>query len=151
MNQLRIKRLNKEYLQLQKEPIEGIKIVNNEDLAHWIVIINGPVGTPFEGGIFEVRMDFHDDYPIKAPSVKFLTEIYHPNIYRDGFVCINILQDEWTPAQSIGTIMLSIISLLMDPNPNSPANREASDLFVRDKNSYYKKVRELISKQKNKN
>jgi ubiquitin-conjugating enzyme E2 A len=88
---------------------------------------------------------FDSDYPIKPPSVKFITTMYHPNIYRDGKICIDILQPhEWVSTQTVRTIMLSIISLLCDPNPASPANREAAELFVKDKNAYNTKVRLMI-------
>jgi ubiquitin-conjugating enzyme E2 A len=78
---------------------------------------------------------------MKPPSVKFISHIYHPNVYKGGSICVDILQSEWSPAQNIRTILLSIRSLLMDPNPTSPANREAANLYVKDKESYNQKVK----------
>ena len=89
-------------------------------------------------------LKFDSDYPKRPPSVKFLTSMYHPNIYRDGKICIDILQNDWKPAKNVRTILYSIRSLLMDPNPSSPANREAAELFNKDRLAYDNKVKELI-------
>ena len=91
-------------------------------------------------------LKFDLDYPTKPPNVTFLTPMFHPNIYRDGKICIDILQHEWSPSQNIRTILLSIMSLLMDPNPASPANREAAMLYNTCKVKYEEKVRDFIEK-----
>jgi ubiquitin-conjugating enzyme E2 A len=140
-------RLSRELIKLQSESdkLDNIIIDTPSDLMSWNAKIKGPQNTPYEEGIFDVVLKFDNDYPIKPPSVKFLTPMYHPNIYKDGKICIDILQSsEWTPAQNIRTILLSISSLLMDPNPSSPANRDAAVLYLQDKNLYNQKVREFI-------
>jgi ubiquitin-conjugating enzyme E2 A len=122
-----------------------IIILKPDNIFEWSLKIKGPPDSPFEKGIFDMLIRFDSDYPIKPPSVKFITTMYHPNIYRDGKICIDILQPhEWVSTQTVRTIMLSIISLLCDPNPASPANREAAELFVKDKNAYNTKVRLMI-------
>jgi ubiquitin-conjugating enzyme E2 A len=142
-------RLTRELARLQSEDLEGIIIHKPDNLLLWVAQIKGPVNTPFENGVFNIQLTFDFDYPIKPPSVKFLTPIFHPNIYRDGKICMDILQSkEWTPAQNIRTILMSIISLLMDPNPSSPANREAADLYNNDKIAYESRVREFINTKK---
>jgi ubiquitin-conjugating enzyme E2 A len=152
MSKLTINRLTKELstFQLEINKIDGIIIENPIDLMLWNAKICGPPNSPFENGIFDIVLKFDSDYPIKPPSVKFLTPMFHPNIYRDGKICVDILQGEWTPAQNIRTILLSIISLLMDPNPASPANREASELYVKNYNEYVEKVKKLIIDNNNK-
>jgi len=139
-------RLNKELTMLQTESDNlGIIIENTDDIMKWFVKIKGPTNSAYENGIFDMQLTFDDNYPIKAPSVKFLTSMYHPNIYRDGKICIDILQPhEWSPAQNVRSILLSIISLLTDPNTSSPANRDAAILYDKDKNAYNQKVREYI-------
>jgi ubiquitin-conjugating enzyme E2 A len=138
--------LNK--LQSESDKLEGITIEKPNDLMVWFAKIKGPPETPYEEGTFDMQLTFDSEYPVKAPSVKFLTPMYHPNIYRDGKICVDILQShEWTPAQNVRTILVSIISLLMDPNPSSPANREAAELYNKDKAEYGKKVREFIKSQ----
>jgi ubiquitin-conjugating enzyme E2 A len=138
-------RLTKELAKIQQEKVDGITIGNPENLMEWYAKISGPPDTPYEDGVFNIVLKFDDEYPVKAPFVKFLTPMYHPNIYRDGKICVDILQShEWTPAQNIRTILVSIMSLLMDPNPSSPANREAAELYNKDKKAYEQKVREFI-------
>lgn len=146
-------RLSRELSKLQSESdkLDGINIELPQDLMVWNAKINGPPNTPFEKGIFNIMLKFDTDYPIKPPSVKFITPMYHPNIYRDGKICVDILQSsEWTPAQNVRTILISIMSLLMDPNPLSPANREAAELYNKDIIAYGDKVRNFIEENKNK-
>lgn len=148
-----IKRLTKELSKLKEESdkLEGIVIDDPADIMIWTARIRGPPDTPYEEGEFEMLIKFDNDYPKCAPSVKFVTPMYHPNIYRDGKICVDILQShEWTPAQNVRTILLSIMSLLMDPNPASPANREAAELYNKDKKAYGETVREFIKANKKK-
>ena len=146
MSNITINRLNKELTRIQKDKIDLIEIDHPEDILFWTARITGPLQTPYEGGVFNIVISFDMDYPIKPPSLTFLTPMYHPNIYKDGKICIDILQAEWTPTQTIRTILLSILSLLMDPNPKSPANREAAELYMRDINKYNDKVRQYVKK-----
>ena len=78
-------------------------------------------------------MEFTEEYPNKPPSVKFLSKIFHPNVYATGKICLDILQNQWSPIYDIAAILTSIQSLLSDPNPTSPANAEASQLFEKDR------------------
>ncbi len=142
-----VKRLTKELAKLKEEAdkLEGIVIDTPSDIMIWNARIRGPPDTPYEEGEFEMLIKFDNDYPKCAPSVKFLTPMFHPNIYSDGKICVDILQShEWTPAQNVRTILVSIMSLLMDPNPASPANRAAAELYNKDKKAYGEKVREFI-------
>lgn len=135
--------LNK--LQAESDKLDGIIIEKPDNLMVWFAKIKGPPNSPYENGLFDIQLNFDSNYPVKAPSVKFLTPMYHPNIYRDGKICVDILQPhEWTPAQNIRTILISIMSLLMDPNPTSPANREAADLYNKDRTAYEQTVRDFI-------
>jgi ubiquitin-conjugating enzyme E2 A len=138
-------RLTRELAKLNKENVDGVEILATDDIYNWKAIIDGPKDTPFEDGKFNLELKFNDDYPVKPPSVKFLTQMFHPNIYRDGKICVDILQREWSPAQNIRTILISIRSLLIDPNPDSPANRDAAKLFVSNKKEYYNKVKSMFT------
>ena len=95
-------------------------------------------------GTFKLSMEFSEEYPNKPPKVIFLSELFHPNIYKDGSICLDILQNKWSPIFDISAILTSIRSLLPDPNPNSPANAEAARLFVENKREYNKKVQEKV-------
>merc|ERR1719320_287124 len=112
----------------------------------WHAVIFGPDDTPWEDGTFKLSLAFTEDYPNKAPKVKFITKMFHPNIYADGSICLDILQHNWSPIYDIAAILTSIQSLLTDPNPNSPANVEASKLYQENRREYEVKVAMIVEK-----
>lgn len=153
------KRLLRELRELINNPTEGIiaSPINDDDLFHWRCIITGPEDTPYEYGIFEAILDFPSDYPLSPPSMKFKTPILHPNVYKDGKVCISILHEagddplnyesadeRWGPLQSIEKILLSVSSMIADPNPNSPANVDAAKLWRENREKYNSIVLEQV-------
>jgi len=80
----------------------------------------GPENSPYAGGVFFLSIHFPTDYPFKPPKVNFITRIYHPNINSNGSICLDILRDQWSPALTISKVLLSICSMLTDPNPDDP-------------------------------
>ena len=142
-----VKRLTKEWEKINKEPVDRviIKPVEN-NITRWTGYIEGPKDSPYEGGKFPIEMNFDSSYPVKPPSVKFTKFVFHPNIYRDGKICIDILQHKWAPSLNIQSILISLISLFDDPNVNSPANRNAAILYRDNKKEFSKKVKEYIDK-----
>jgi ubiquitin-conjugating enzyme E2 A len=133
---------------MKKSKTPGVmaKPLNNNNIMLWEAIIHGPDGTAWEGGVFELRIAFGEEYPIQAPLVTFMTHMFHPNIYADGKICLDILQKRWSPSYTITAVLTSIQSLLSDPNPDSPANPTASNLFEDDLEAYHAKVRECVEK-----
>ena len=93
-----------------------------------------------------MTIQFTDEYPNKAQSVKFPSEMLHPNVYADGSICLDILQNRWSPTYDVSAILTSIQSLLDEPNPNSPANSLAAQLFQENKREYKKKVAATVEK-----
>ena len=87
-----------------------------DDIFHWQATLMGPEDSPYEGGVFFLDINFPADYPYKAPRVTFSTKIYHPNINSSGGICLDILKDQWSPALTISKVLLSVCSLLTDPN-----------------------------------
>lgn len=110
----------------------------------WAAVLLGPSDTPWEGGTFRLSMVFGENYPNEAPKVRFETKIYHPNVYADGSICLDILGNAWSPIYDVAAILTSIQSLLSDPNPASPANAEAAQLFQDNRREYNRKVREVV-------
>jgi len=79
----------------------------DNNILEWQAVIFGPDETPWEGGTFKLMLEFTEDYPNKAPSVRFLTKMFHPNIYNDGQICLDILQNQWSPIYDIRLYYIS--------------------------------------------
>ncbi|KAM7534620.1 hypothetical protein Aperf_G00000105479 [Anoplocephala perfoliata] len=146
-----LKRLMSEYKQLTDNPPEGIIAgpVNESNFFEWEAYIMGPDGTPFEGGVFIARLTFPSDYPLSPPKMRFISKIFHPNVYPDGRVCISILHtpgsdplgyesaaERWSPVQSVEKILLSVVSLLAEPNDESAANVDAAKMWRENRKSF---------------
>lgn len=160
------RRLAKEFEMLKADD-QGIvaKLSTNESgeeiLEEWDLFIKGPPESVYDTYVLHAKIHFPSRYPFQPPTFRFLSPMFHPNIYNDGVVCISILHTErddptnsegdnctWTPGQNVRTICLSIISLLTSPNIFSPANVDASKMLRDDKPLYEKTVRELLEKNK---
>ena len=139
------KRLARDLRKLQQDPPQGISAAPlNDDIMVWNAVIFGPDETIWEGGIFKLSLVFDEDYPNKAPAVKFLSPLFHPNVYNDGSICLDILHQQWSPIYDVSSILTSIQSLLCDPNPSSPANSEAARLFAENRSEYNQRVKECV-------
>ena len=138
-----LKRLQKEVSEIQKDtPVNCSAGPNNNDLFNWEATIIGPTETPYEGGIFKLKILFPADYPFKPPKITFETPIYHPNIHANGGICLDILKDQWSPALNITKVLLSICSLLDEPNPDDPLMPEIAQLFKSNKTEFNRLARE---------
>ncbi|KEI40536.1 uncharacterized protein L969DRAFT_15896 [Mixia osmundae IAM 14324] len=139
------RRLVRDFKKLQNDPPGGISGAPCQDnILLWNAVIFGPTETPFEDGTFRLVLTFDESYPNKAPTVRFLTKMFHPNVYANGELCLDILQNRWSPTYDVAAILTSVQSLLHDPNPNSPANAEAAQLYRDNYKSYCKRVRETV-------
>ena len=134
-------RICNEIAKLKIDSPVGISISVSDDIYNWDAIIIGPDESPWEGGIFQLKIKLPKEYPHRPPSIKFITQMFHPNIYKNGNICLDILQSKWSPVYDIRSVLISIQSLLTDPNTSSPANMEASKLYLSDRKAYNKKVR----------
>ena len=104
--------------------------------------------TIWQGGKFRLSLKFSDCYPNEPPAVKFLSNIYHPNVYQDGDICLDVLQQEWTPAIGVRSLLLILQQLLDEPNTDSPTNAIAAQEYENDYETYCEKVREMIQQNK---
>ncbi|NXM05660.1 UBE2B enzyme, partial [Tyrannus savana] len=157
--------------------VSGAPSENN--IMQWNAVIFGPEGTPFEDGkpltfvsfviliniailtlfffgkiidvicTFKLVIEFSEEYPNKPPTVRFLSKMFHPNVYADGSICLDILQNRWSPTYDVSSILTSIQSLLDEPNPNSPANSQAAQLYQENKREYEKRVSAIVEQSWN--
>jgi ubiquitin-conjugating enzyme E2 G1 len=151
--------LRKQLRDLSKNPVEGFSagLVDDGNMYEWEIVILGPPETFYEGGFFKARLSFPKDYPLMPPRMRFISEMWHPNVYPDGTVCISILHEpgedkygyeqageRWLPIHTVETIMLSVISMLSSPNDESPANIQAAKEWREERELFKKKVQRIV-------
>ena len=131
------KRITRELADLKNDPpLNCSGGPEGDDMYRWEGVIIGPGDSPYAGGVFRLRILFPVDYPFKCPTVTFTTKIYHPNINTNGFICIDILKTAWSPALTISKTLLSILSMLSEPNPNDPLMPDIAKQYTEDRRTY---------------
>ncbi|KAF4790252.1 ubiquitin conjugating enzyme E2 D1 [Turdus rufiventris] len=129
-----LKRIQKELSDLQRDPPAHCSAGPvGDDLFHWQATIMGPPDSAYQGGVFFLTVHFPTDYPFKPPKIAFTTKIYHPNINSNGSICLDILRSQWSPALTVSKVLLSICSLLCDPNPDDPLVPDIAQIYKSDK------------------
>ncbi|KAJ3181104.1 ubiquitin-conjugating enzyme E2 G1 [Gaertneriomyces sp. JEL0708] len=150
--------LRRQLKELTKHPVEGFSAgLADDNIYEWDVMIVGPEGTLYEGGFFKARLSFPTSYPQMPPKMKFISDIWHPNVYDNGEVCISILhapgedkygyekaEERWLPIHTVETIVLSVISMLSSPNDESPANIEAAKQWREDPKGFKRRVQRSV-------
>lgn len=153
--------LMNEYKELQKEEWVHVEL-KDDNIFRWEValIVLNPTSL-YYGGYFKAEMRFPKRYPYEPPEFKFSRPLWHPNIYKDGKLCISILHqpgddemsgelasERWSPAQRVESVLLSIISLLDDAEVSSPANVDAGVMLRKQPDEYKRKVKENVETSK---
>ena len=128
MSSAAMRRLAGERRRLESSAPNGIT-ASVRDNFHWDATVRGPESTPWEGSTLCLELHFPADYPFKPPAVRFVTPMRHPNVYPDGSVCVDLLGAAWAPACDVSSILMTLQLLLSQPNPDSPADPEAADVF----------------------
>jgi len=122
--------------------IKGISAfpANDNGLLHWNASITGPEDTPYENLVFKLSFEFPQNYPYAPPVALFLTPIFHPNIDFSGRICLDILKEKWSAIYNVQSVLLSLQSLLGEPNNASPLNGQAAELWDKDPEEYKRLV-----------
>lgn len=154
-----MRRLLKEFEQLEKEPVEGICIyvetINESSeikspIPQYEAKISGPQNTPYENGTFTLSLTVPIKYPMDPPTIVFKTKIYHPNIDDSGRICLDILkrspQGKWRPSLSLRSLLLSIQSLLAEPNPDDWLMSDIAKIYKDDRKRFNKIAKEMTEK-----
>ena len=131
---------------LKKSPDHVIPIINSEDPIDIQADIEGPEGTPYESGIFRVKLFIPSEFPQLAPKGIFVTKIFHPNVSEKGEICVNTLKRDWNPKQwSLYNLFEVIKCLLIVPFPQSSLNEEAGKMFMDNYDEYFKVAKMLTN------
>lgn len=141
-----IKEIARELKSLDDSPPEGIRvIVYEENISTIHAEIDGPVGTPYEGGLFRMKLVLGQDFPQAPPKGYFLTRIFHPNIAKSGDICVNTLKKDWKPTLGVRHVLVVVRCLLIEPYPESALNEEAGKILMEDYDSYARHARLMTS------
>ena len=142
-----LRRIKREFDALNGDPPIpcGAETID-DDYYHWNACLTGPDDTPYENGIFYLDIRFPLDYPFSPPKIVFITKIYHPNINSNGNICLDILKDNWSPVLTVSKIILSLSSLLSDPNPDDPLVSSIAQLYRDDYEKWFSKAKEYTIK-----
>ena len=129
------------------ETIEEVEINTDNILGPHFIKLCGPSDTPYEGGRFKLELKITETYPFQPPKLYFHTKMYHPNIARyDGSICIDILKDQWSAALKLKSVILSISSLLANPNPRDPLEGGIADVYTNSREEFNKNVKNYVKK-----
>ncbi|KAF9571604.1 hypothetical protein EC968_000342 [Mortierella alpina] len=141
-----LRKVTRELYALENDPPEGIRLILNEDsmtdIQAWI---QGPEGTPYDGGCFRLRIQLSPDFPNSPPKCYFMTKIFHPNVSKQGDVCVSTLKKDWKKELGLRHILLVVKCLLIVPNPESALNEEAGRQLLERYDDYAKHARLMTS------
>ncbi|XP_065212808.1 ubiquitin-conjugating enzyme E2 S [Planococcus citri] len=136
-----IRGIIKELHELTDNPPEGIRVILNEaDISDIQAFVEGPAGTPYAGGTFKIKLCLGKEFPIGPPKAYFVTKVFHPNVAKNGEICVNTLKKDWKPNLGLKHILLTIKCLLIVPNAESALNEEAGKLLLENYEEYYKRA-----------
>lgn len=154
--------LRRQLTEMARNPPDGVSVglVDDSNIYSWELMLVGPSETLYEGGFFKAQLDFPPDFPNMPPVMTFKCDMWHPNVYEDGKVCISILhppgedqfnqqetaEERWRPILGVEQIIVSVLSMLSSPNGDSPANIDAGVQFRDDMAAFKKRVRQCVRK-----
>ena len=144
-----LKRIKKELEEINKAELEegySAGPEDDSDMFKWKATIPGPEESPYEGGVFELSVEFPKDFPFKPPKVEFTTKVYHPNVKSTGTICLDILKDAWSPDITISKVLMAINNLLINPNIEHPLEEEIAKQYKEDKAAFDKTAKDWTEK-----
>ncbi|KAK6498838.1 hypothetical protein TWF481_011410 [Arthrobotrys musiformis] len=146
-----VKRITRELAEFSNNPVPGVSagLASESDVFKWNVILTGPQGSPYSGGVFTLNLTLPTEYPFKPPTLNFTTKIYHPNVSNDdkGSMCLGILRsDSWKPSCKISQVLEMAAGLLKEPNVDDAVETSIADEYKNSPDSFEKTAREWTRK-----
>lgn len=144
----RDRRLLKEIKDIDNDSESGVKVTPcNDNLTTLKGTFPGPPDTPYAGGTYQIHIVIPNEYPFKAPTMKFDTKVWHPNVSsQTGAICLDTLSSGWSPVQTIKTTLLSLQRLLEYPNPKDPQDAEVAKMIIEQPKAFFIKAQEWAVK-----
>ncbi|KAJ8522916.1 hypothetical protein ONZ45_g585 [Pleurotus djamor] len=144
-----LRRIQKELRDLSSNPIEGLTVTpSEENLFDWKCSIKATPESPYAKGTFNFDLELPQNFPFKAPTVKFTTKIYHPGINEEGAICVPILRDEWKPSVTLSSVLITIQDKLNNPSPDDPFEPDIAALLKNDKPKFLATAKEYTKNKK---
>ena len=140
-----IRRLRKELEEMRTYGVTGVQDASPRDdnLFTWSAKLEGPLHSPYEGGVFRVDITFPETYPFQAPKLKFRTCIYHPSISKaSGEICSAIIEEGWKPNKSVSWVLRTVLEVLQKPSSSSPLEADVAKQFERYPNEFRRTAKE---------
>ncbi|KAF5843812.1 ubiquitin conjugating enzyme [Dunaliella salina] len=136
-------RINKELKEISKDVASGVEVqLRGSGLNKLVGYVPGPKDTPYEGGRYEVDINLDEQYPFVPPKMRFVTKVWHPNISSaNGAICLDVLKDQWSPALTIKTALLSLQALLSSPQPDDPQDAVVAKQYLDDRKLFERTAR----------
>lgn len=142
-----LRRLQRELAEITVDPPANCSAgPKSDDITSWVATIMGPESSPYQGGVFFLDLEFSEDYPFVPPKMKFRTRIYHCNVNSQGHICLDILKDKWSPALTVAKLILSVCSLLADPNPYDPLVGSIANEFIHNREKHDRTARDWVQR-----
>lgn len=131
-------RVQKELKEIERDRLSGVTVkLNGSSLQRMVGCVEGPKDTPYDGGYFVVDIELDDQYPFLPPKMRFRTKVWHPNVSSaNGAICLDILKDQWSPALTLKTALLSLQALLSSPEPDDPQDAVVARQYITDRAAF---------------
>ena len=140
-----LRRLTKEFEALEKNPLDFCEVTPADDKMSAEAQLQGPPGTPYAAGVWTIDLTFPENYPFKAPTVTFRTEIKHPNVKTDtGEVCPEVFFPNWSPTMNVRLVLSNMREVLKNPVVETPLEAELAELFANDRPKFDKLVKDHV-------
>ncbi|KAK3260859.1 Ubiquitin-conjugating enzyme E2 27 [Cymbomonas tetramitiformis] len=131
-------RVQKELVEIERDKASGVGIeMKGDNLGHLVGVIKGPESSPYDGGTFKVDIEITPSYPFEPPKMRFITKVWHPNVSsQNGAICLDILKDQWSPALTLKTALLSVQALLSSPEPDDPQDAVVAKQYINEQETF---------------